>query len=55
MQALIKGNTALCVHQEQVSYQVAKGKKKVVDAHLYSAFLVLNGPAAGISGGLCEN
>lgn len=53
MKALIRGNVALCCHVEQVRFQL--GKRPITTAHLYSGFLVLTGPVAGVSGNLPDN
>lgn len=47
------GNVALCSHLEQVRYRI--GRKRLTTPNIFLGFLVLTGPAGGISGGLCEN
>ena len=53
MQAIIKGNAALCTHTEKVQYRI-KGKC-ITTTHLFGGFLLLQGSAAGISGYLFDN
>lgn len=53
MQAIIKGNAALCAHQEQVTYRI--GRKRIRAKHLFCGYLILTGPAAGVSGCLPDN
>jgi hypothetical protein len=53
MTARTFGNVALCSHLEQVRYRI--GRKRLTTPNIVLGFLVLTGPAGGISGGLCEN
>jgi hypothetical protein len=53
MQTIIKGNSAICVHHEKLTYKI--GRERIKATHLFSGFLVLQGPAAGVSGCLIDN